>query len=184
MDFLTLAEMRYSARSFTDQMVEPEKVQTILRAGQLAPTAINFQPHRVLVVQGEEQLAKLGEADYHVGRFHPAVCFVVCYDQKAAGNRPFDNHSYGLTDAVIVATHMMLQITELGLGSTWVGHFPPDKVKAALNLPESWVPVAILETGYPAEDCKPADNHFRRKEIGEFAFINDLDHPADQQAIV
>lgn len=172
MDFLTLAKERYSARSFSDQKVAPELVEKVLEAGRLAPTAANYQPQRILVLDTKENLDKLSFLNQRAHMFHAPLCFVVCYDKAASGKRPLDNHDYGTTDASIAATLMALEITDLGLASTWVGHFPPDAAKEAFHLPESWVPVVFLPTGYPDENCKPHANHFIRKELKEIAFYN------------
>ena len=72
MDFITIAKTRCSIRSYTDQKVEPEKLEKILEAAHVAPTAANLQPVRLIVVQSEEGLAKIGKAAgiYEIGRAH------------------------------------------------------------------------------------------------------------------
>jgi nitroreductase len=179
MDFLTLAEKRYSARSFTGQKVAPEIAEKILEAGRLAPTAANFQPQRILVLDTEENLEKLAQVNYHARAFHAPLCFMVCYDNTVSGKRSYDSHDYGVTDASIVATHMMLAIADLGLASTWVGHFPPDSAKEAFHLPGSWVPVVLLPTGYPDVNGKPHTNHYSRKDLKEIAFYNTVTEKAE-----
>ena len=172
MDFLTLAEARYSARSFAPRAVEPALVAQVLEAARLAPTAMNCQPQRILVLDDPAVLEKLAMIDVPIQRFHAPLCFVVCYDVTASGKRPFDHHDYGLTDASIVATHMMLAIAAVGLGSTWVGHFPPDLVRDALALPPEWVPVALLPTGYPDAAGAPSAHHSLRRPVEEIAWHN------------
>ena len=65
---------------------------------------------------------------------------------------------------------MMLEIVNLGLGTTWIGHFDAEKVKEVYNLPENYVPVAILPIGYPADNAKPSERHFERKSLDEILF--------------
>lgn len=68
----------------------------------------------------------------------------------------------GEVDASIVTTHMMLEAAALGLGTTWVGHFDPQKVRSAFALPENVIPVAILPMGYPHETSVPNQKHGER----------------------
>ena len=69
---------------------------------------------------------------------------------------------------------MMLQITELGLGSTWVGSFNPSKAREILKVPENFKIVNLLPLGYPAEDALPSTKHEERKELQETAFWNEF----------
>ena len=163
MDFLTLARDRYSVRSFKKQAVEREKLNLVLQAGQLAPTACNFQPQRILVIESDEALNKLKRCtQYH---FNAPVALLVCYNTTESWKRPYDGKDSGDYDACIVATHLMLQATELGLGTTWVGHFDPIKISTEFHLPTTFVPVAILPLGYPSDECKPNPMHNSRKPL-------------------
>ena len=65
---------------------------------------------------------------------------------------------------------MMLQAEELGIGSTWIMHFDPEKIMKEFDLPEYFVPVCLLAMGYPSETCKPAALHLQRKELKETVF--------------
>ena len=80
----------------------------------------------------------------------------------------------GTVDASIVATHMMLEVTNLGLVSTWVGYSNPEKMKKAFSLPENMIPIVLLPIGYPDETSKPNLNHDKRSEIGVTAFYHSL----------
>lgn len=107
MDFLELAKERYSVRKFSDKKVEREKLDAILEAGRCAPTAVNYQPQRVLVLESPEALEKLkGCTPYH---FHAPLALLVCYDREASWKRSFDNCDMGAVDAAIVTTQMMLE---------------------------------------------------------------------------
>lgn len=170
MDFLELAKERYSVRSFSDEKVESEKVNLILQAAKLAPTACNFQPQRLLVIDSQESLNKLKDCTpYH---FNAPLAILICYDKTVSWKRKYDEADSGETDASIVATHMMLEITNLGLGSTWVGSFDPEKVKSSFNMPENFIPVAILPIGYESEDSKPHPNHTTRFDNQKTIFYN------------
>lgn len=169
-DFLSLAKERYSLRKFSDQAVEPEKLELLLRAAQASPTAMNFQPHRLLVVNDEENLEKMRQVNrYH---FHAPLYIIVGYDTQVSWKRDYDKKDEGDIDASVVGTHIMLAAASLGLGSTWVGHFDPKLIAETFHFPETIQPVCILPIGYPHPDAKPAHLHERRLEISDFAFFN------------
>ena len=170
MDFLELAQKRYSVREFSGRQIEKEKVDRVLEAGRSAPTAANFQPQRILVLDSPENLQKLRDCTpYH---FDAPMALLVCYDSAASRKRMYDGKDHGEIDASIATTHMMLEIADLGLGSTWVGHFDPQAVREAYGLPESYVPVALLPLGYPAENSAPHPNHSKRIPKNEMVFYN------------
>jgi len=116
MDFLELAQKRYSCRSFLDKEVEKEKLEKILEAGRIAPTAVNYQPQRILILQGKEQLEKL--KDCTIYGWGAPIILVICYDKNISWKRKYDGKDEGIIDASIVTTHMMLEIADLGLGTT------------------------------------------------------------------
>lgn len=170
MDFLELAKERYSVRKFSDKKIETEKIDLILQAGRLAPTACNNQPQRILVLDNEISLNKLKDCTpYH---FNAPLAILICYDNTESWKRKYDNQDSGEIDASIVTTQMMLEIANLGLGTTWVGHFNPELVKAVFELPENIIPVALLPIGYPSENCVPSPMHDKRLAMGETVFYN------------
>ncbi|WP_077611025.1 nitroreductase family protein [Clostridium sp. Marseille-P2415] len=170
MEFLQLVKERHSVRRFSDRKVEREKLDLILEAGRVAPTAVNYQPQRILVIDSKENLDKLKSCTtYH---FHAPLALLVCYDSTASWKRSYDNEDMGAVDASIVTTQMMLQTAELGLGSTWVGHFDPKQIRTAFELPEYLVPVALLPIGYPREDSAPHPLHGKRFDMDHTVFFN------------
>ena len=129
MDFQTLSAARYSLRKFDSRPVEPEKLNLILEAGRNAPTAHNYQPQRIFVLQSAGALEK---ADACAGsHFHPPVMLAVGYDPSVSWKRETDGKDHGEIDAAIAVTQMMLQAADLGLGTTYVGMFEPEKLLAA-----------------------------------------------------
>ena len=170
MKFSNLAESRYSVRKFSEKSVEKEKLDLVLRAGQLAPTACNYQPQRILVINDEDALTKLKKCTpFH---FDAPITLLICYDSTVSAKRKFDDKDLGDIDASIVTTHMMLQAADLGLGTTWVEHFDPAIVKKEFSLPDHMVPVALLPMGYPAEDATPSAMHNKRNERNVTVFYN------------
>ncbi len=172
MDFIKLAKERHSVRKFSDKKVEQDKINLILEAGRIAPTACNNQPQRILVLENKEELEKL--KDCTPCHFDAPLAILVCYDNTISWKRPFDNKDGGEIDASIVTSHMMLEVTELGLGTTWVGHFDPAAMIKAFDLPENIIPVALLPIGYPSEDSVPHPNHNKRLEKSETVFFGKI----------
>ena len=164
-DFLTLAANRFSVRRFDARPVEPEALSRILRAGQLAPTACNRQPQRILILQSEDSLARLRRCT--VCHFNAPVALIVCYDKTEGWTREFDGKPSGDIDASIVTTHMMLEAAELGVGTTWVMFFDPAALRRELSIPDTLEPTAILTMGYPAPDAVPAPGHAACKTLDE-----------------
>lgn len=152
MEFLDIAKTRFSVREYTDKKVEKEKLNQILNAGHVAPSAANLQPVRLLVVQEEEGLKKISKA---ANIYNAPLAIIVCADHSKAWKRPFDGKKTTDIDAAILTDHMMLEATELGLGSVWVCFFKPDVIKEEFQLPDSIEPVNILAIGYA--DGAPAD---------------------------
>ena len=113
-DFITLAASRFSVRSFSDRKIEQEKITSILRAGQATPTACNRQPQKIYVLQSAQALETLQKCKY--SHFGETLAFLVCYDSSLCWTRDFDGKASGEIDASIVATHMMLEAWQLGIG--------------------------------------------------------------------
>lgn len=156
MNFLDIAKTRYSVRSYKDKRVEKEKLNKILEAAHVAPTAANLQPVRLLVVQEKEGLDKIGKA---ANIYNASLAIIVCSDHSIAWKRPFDNKQTTDIDASIVTDHMMLEATELGLGTVWVCYFKPDIIKNEFELPDTLEPVNILVIGYSDEEPMPLNRH-------------------------
>ena len=129
MDFQSLSAARYSLRKFDPRPVEQEKLDLILEAGRNAPTAHNYQPQRIFVLQSPGALEK---ADACAGsHFNPPVILAVAYDPAVSWKREYDGKDHGEIDATIAVTQMMLQAADLGLGTTYVGMFEPERLLAA-----------------------------------------------------
>lgn len=163
MDFLELAENRFSVRAFSDRKVERDVIDRILRAGQVAPTACNLQPQRIFVIESEEALMKLRKCT--MSHFHAPLAFLVCYDRNECWKREYDGKPSGDIDASIVCTHMMLEAANLGVGSTWVMHYIPEAVRVEFELPDELESTALLVMGYPKEGTAPSPLHSKVKPL-------------------
>lgn len=156
MEFLEIAKKRYSVRSYQSKRVETEKLQKILEAAHVAPTAANCQPQHLIVVQEKEGLAKISKA---ANTYGAPLAIIVCSDKNKAWTRPFDGKQSSDIDASIVTDHMMLQATELGLGTVWVCYFKSDILKNEFKLPDNLEAVNILVIGYPDGKTESPDRH-------------------------
>lgn len=167
MNFLELSKERYSVRNFDERPVEPEKLQTILEAGRLAPTATNSQPQRIYVLKSKEALSKVRSVTRMA--FNAPVVLMVCYDKNASWKGTYfgDDYDAGEMDASIVTTAMMMQATELGIGSLWARGFKAADIEKAFELPENIKLVCLLDLGYPAADAKPSERHASRLPLEE-----------------
>lgn len=168
MSFIELAKERYAVRAYKDTAVEQEKLDRILEAAKVAPTACNNQPQKIYVVKSEEKRKALAEVTPCT--FGAPVIFVVGYDNdRSAKGMIYEGHDFGDTDAAIVCTHMMLEAWEQGLGSCWVGYFNEEKVKAALGLPENVRVRDLLPVGYAADGAVPAPMHTKYRDMSDMA---------------
>ena len=153
--------------------IGPSHARDILEAAKVAPTARNLQPQKILVLTAKEELDKLSLCTKY--GWNAPVMMIIFYDKDISYKREsYDNKDFGIIDASIVTTHMMLEIQNLGLGTTWIGAFNPEKIREVYNIPENFEIVSILPIGYPAEDSKPSDLHFKRNELEQFVYWNKL----------
>jgi nitroreductase len=168
MNFLELARKRFSVRHFEAKKVEEEKLLQILEAGRVAPTAANHQPQRIIVVRGDVGLDKLKKA---ANIYDAPLAVIVCADRNEAWKRPFDGKDTVDIDASIVTDHMMMEATEIGLGTVWICYFKPDVVRKEFNIPNHMEPVNILAIGYAAGPIASPDRHDKaRKPMKETVF--------------
>ncbi len=170
MSFIELAKNRFSCRKFDSRSVEQKKIDLILESARVAPTAVNKQPQRILVIDDKSIIEQLKECTKYT--FDAPLCFVICVNRDLAYNRGYDGKNSADIDGSIVTTHMMLQAQDLGLGTTWVMAFNPTKAKEILALPAELEPLAILPTGYPAEDAEISPLHTKSITIDEMVGYN------------
>lgn len=165
MGFLENAKKRYSVREYQSKKVEKEKLLKILEAGRVAPTGCNKQPYRLIVVQEEEGLGKIKKA---ANIFGAPLAIIVCGDHNTVWKRPYDGKKILDIDTSIVTDHMMLQATELDLGSVWICYFKPDIIKTEFNLPDNIEPINILAIGYAKGEPASPDRHEKvRRSLSE-----------------
>jgi nitroreductase len=151
MDFFELIQKRYSVRSYRPDPVEGEKLQRVLEAARLAPTACNKQPIQFVVMstQGKhEELKRVYKADW----FADAPLIICgCAKPDDAWVR-WDGKNYGDVDITIAMDHLILAATDQGLGTCWIGAFNPDAAREVFGLSSGEVPVALTPLGYAADE--------------------------------
>ncbi|MCR4676234.1 MAG: nitroreductase family protein [Sphaerochaetaceae bacterium] len=158
MTFTDLARARFSVRKFDGRPVPKKKLNAILEAGRVAPTAKNNQPQKVYVLQSREALEKINGVCKCI--YGASTVLVVCYDSSLIWKNPIDEGvDSGRIDTSIVLTHMMLEAQNQGVNSCWVCFFNAKEVSEALNLPENIVPVSIMPLGFACEDVVPTPLH-------------------------
>lgn len=164
MEFRDVIKNRYSVRGYKNDKIEEEKLDIILEAATIAPTGVNAQGFKVFVIDTEknkEILKNVYSKDWLVEA--PIVLAVVAVVDKC-WVRPWDKWSVAEVDATIVMDYMILQATDLGLGTCWIGAFKRDALSEMLELSENEVPIVLTPLGYPNDDGR----NMSRKSIDEF----------------
>lgn len=163
MNFLELSLKRFSARKFTDKPVSEEDLKYILESLQAAPSAVNRQPWKFIVVKSKEAKAKLCQC-YAREWFETAPMYIIAYKvESEQWIRRYDGKPHGDIDVAIAVEHICLAASDCELGSCWVCNYDPDKLAQLFPQPEGTTAVAIIPIGHIAEDCpEPAK---QRKDL-------------------
>jgi len=154
MEFLELARKRYSVRAYASTPVEDEKLQKVLEAAILAPTAANRQPFRLIVMKTagrEADLKRVYSRDWFV---QAPLVICVCAVKGESWVRK-DGKNYADVDATIAFDHLILAAHDLGLGTCWIAAFDPTAAREVLQLPADWEPIAFTPLGYPTDQWRP-----------------------------
>ena len=166
MEFTNVIKNRYSCKKYdSTKQVSEEKLNAILEAGRVAPTAKNLQEQHIYVVESEDGLAKIDACT--PCRYGAPTVLVVAFDKNNVFTYPDNKRQSGIEDAAIVATHLMLGAANEGVDSCWLNFVQIDELHAALGLPENEEILMLLDLGYAAEGSKPLANHFSRKPLSE-----------------
>jgi len=151
MEYTDLISARYSVRAYRPDPVEDEKLQEVLDAARLAPTAANRQPFKIVVMHTAGREAEIGRI-YHRPWFVQAPLVIgVCAISSLAWVRESDRFNARLIDTAIVCDHLILAAANLGLGTCWVAAFNVEAARSVLQLPEEVEPVIFTPLGYPAD---------------------------------
>lgn len=153
---------RVSVREFTGEKISAEQIDTLLRAGMAAPSAINKQPWAFVVVTDEAVIAKLGEAlPYSRCSNHPAVAIIPCGDLSKA--IPGEMANFWINDVSAATENILLAAHAMGLGAVWTGLHPDmnraKMVQEMLGMPEHIIPLCVVPVGVPAEQPAVKDKY-------------------------
>jgi nitroreductase len=167
MDTIEAIKTRRSVRKFSDQPVEPDKLQTVLEAVQAAPSWANMQCWRLVVVQAAETRTQISELSYVESYFstrgyksNPAqkalaeapVVLVLCAVPEQSGEMA--GQPYYMTDAGIAAENLMLAAHAVGLATVFVGVFDEEKLGDLLDIPPGVRIIGLFPLGYPLTEPK------------------------------
>lgn len=145
---------RHSVRRYLDKEIEEEKLNAVLEAGRLAPSAKNLQEWRFIIVKSRkvrEKLAHAANEQIFVGQ---APVIIVACAETDAHVMSCGQLCYPINVAIAL-DHISLAAVELGLGTCWIGAFNEAKVKEILRIPDEVRVVELMPIGYPAyQDVK------------------------------
>ena len=162
MNFLELAQKRYSCRAYRPDSIEDEKLQQVLEAMRLAPSATNLQPYRFIVVHTAGREAELNLIYFQPWFVQPPIVICACAIPAAAWRR-VGGKRYTDVDAAIAMDHLTLAATDVGLGTCWVASFDVRAAHEVLGIPPGIEPLAFTPLGYPADQPEPKE----RKPMSE-----------------
>ncbi len=178
MDFNELVVQRESTRKYLDKPVEQEKIEAIMEACRLAPSACNSQPWRFVVATDPEVRDRLASASYgpllrfnKFAREAPVIAAIIGekpnWLSRIGGN--VKDKDFYLMDIGIVAQHFCLQATDLGLGSCMLGWFDEPAARKILKVPDNKRILLLITLGYPANE---KNRKKIRKSPGELYTLN------------
>ena len=154
MDVWQAIRTRKSVREYESKPVEDEKLQKILEAARLAPSAKNLQEWRFVVVKDPKTRRKLMAAAKNQSFVGEAPVVIACCAETDGHVMTCGQQCYPINVAIAI-DHITLQAVELGLGTCWVGAFYEDKAKEALEIPDEIRVVELLALGYEKGEMKP-----------------------------
>ena len=161
---------RTSIRSFTGDPVSKEQLETILKAGMAAPSAMNVQPWRFVVVTDKDKIAEVFGSGFRGEMFTQAGAVIVVCGETTMMRKPFGEpdapevempNIFWFEDCSAATENILLAVKALGLGAVWTAGYPADErtapIAAALGIPEGTDILCVIPVGVPAEDPEPKD---------------------------
>ncbi|MFZ5818941.1 MAG: nitroreductase family protein, partial [Chloroflexota bacterium] len=155
MEYSELIVARYSVRAYRPDPVEDQKVQAVLEAARLAPTAANRQPFQLVVMRTAGREGEIGQIYRRPWFVQAPLVIAVCAVSSQAWVRESDRFNARLVDAAIVADHLILEAANQGLGTCWIAAFDVEAARRVLQLPQEAEPVIFTPLGYPADQPGP-----------------------------
>ncbi len=162
MEVFQAIKLRRSVRNYKSDPVPEEKLNKVLEAARLAPSAHNGQNWKFVIVRDEEKRKALAQAAHNQTFIGKAPIVIAAVSLEPEDMMPCQVPTYAV-DLAIAVDHMTLQAAAEGLGTCWIGAFSQEDVKKILNIPENYKVVVLLPLGFPAD--KPGSK--TRKELKE-----------------
>ena len=164
---------RRSVIRFESTAVSDEQIQEILEAGRWAPSWLNNQPWKFIIIKDKEtkeKISDLAPTIYKLGMVEAPVCIAVCVDPK-------EDPYHFVEDGAAATQNMALAAFSLGLGSSWIGIFnmeneknsAENRIKNILNIPKGWRIISIMPIGVPKYSEEK-----ERKKISDLVFHNNI----------
>jgi nitroreductase len=166
MSVLKAIKNRYSCRNFQDRKVEEDKLEDILKAAQLAPSANNLQPYKLVVAKDEKVRKILGQNCKQ--DFISKAPIIIAGVSLEPREMMSSGASKAAVDVAIALEHIALQAADLDLASCWVGAFEQEEAKQALSISADKQIIALMPIGYPAD--KPGERE--RKDLDELTSVD------------
>ena len=161
---------RTSIRAFTGEAVPQEQLETILKAGMAAPTAMNSQPWRFVVVTDRDKIDSVFGSGFRPEMFTTAGAVIVVCGESTSMRKPFGQpdapevemeNMFWYEDCSAAAENILLAAHALGLGAVWTAGYPAMEriaaISGALGIPEKVIPLCVIPVGVPAESPEPKD---------------------------
>ena len=168
--FLELAKSRYSVRNYLDREVEDAKLEYVLEAGRIAPSAANYQPWHFIVIRDMEMRKKIAGTYNRAWFLEAPVIIILCGDHRVSWKRA-DGKDHCDIDIAIATDHMTLAAEEMGLGTCWICNFNAVKAREILGLPDGIEPVVYLPVGYSGDQPDKRSRHLTRKKLEEILHL-------------
>ena len=154
MDVFEAISKRRSIRKYKNTPVEEYKLDKILKSARIAPSAANRQEWKFLVVKDKETRENLVDAANGQKFLGEAPVTIVAISTESERVMPCGQPAYTV-DLSIAVSFMILEATELGLGTCWLGAYKEDEIKEILNIPEKMRVPAMFTLGYANENPDP-----------------------------
>ncbi len=167
MNVMDAIKTRKSVRAYLPTPVEDEKLNAVLEAARLAPSAANRQEWRFVIVRERETRQKLADAAGGQGFLAEAPVVIVACAETDGHVMRCGQLSYPI-DVAIALDHISLAAVDLGLGSCWIGLFDEKKVKEILRIPDAIRVVELMPLGYPSDPSVHAKNRLPLDRIVKY----------------
>ena len=164
MEVLEALFTRRSIRRYTSETITKDQIDTLLKAGMYAPSAVNCQPWHFLVVESRERLLEITKIHPYAQLLKKAAAAILILGDERLQHAP----GYWAVDCGAATENILLAAHGMGLGGVWIGIHPREERRIAFSelfqLPSHIYPFALVSLGYPAE-TKEVENRFVRDKV-------------------